>query len=106
MKLGSTSTGLQICINAPALFSDSEFKAWMNDRRTTVCSWHTKGEDFGEYSDTVVFVDPCLNGEGSDSDMPAHCWAAIMAAVRASPAARDLPSCSPHIAVRLTNLVE
>jgi hypothetical protein len=70
-------------INCPELFADPEFVAWLNvgasSRGATgspewkpgpVATWHRGGTPH-EYSDTFVTYD---GGEGSDSDMPEHCW--------------------------------
>lgn len=48
-----------------------------------------------------MLVDPSLNGEGADSDMPEHIWDQIVAACKEKFApGRD----AYHIMVRLTNL--
>ena len=89
-----------LVINAPHFFQDSEFVAWLNDKQETKFTWHKEGVP-GEYSDVVVCVDPGLNGEGSDSDMPSHIWEEIVATCR-----RFFSAGEPthHIMVRLTNL--
>lgn len=69
-------------INAPELYADPEFVAWLNndDERpvTGPATWHTRGELPGEYSDIFFTVDP---PDGSDSDMPTACWDKILDAV-------------------------
>lgn len=63
-----------LVINAPEFFADKEFMEWMNATSTVVMTWHKKGAPANEWSDTLVLVDPMLEGEGADSDMPAHIW--------------------------------
>lgn len=88
-----------LVINTPHFFKDPAFLAWLNngERKFT---WHQGGAP-SEWSDVVVLVDPSLNGEGSDSDMPEAVWEAIMAACRKvfTPGSSE-----GHIMVRLTNL--
>lgn len=90
-----------LVINAPEFFRNPRFMAWLNDPETRVFSWHRKGEAASDYSDVVVLVDPSLNGEGTDSDMPESIWRQIIAACK-----KNVPNPLPggHIAVRLTNL--
>jgi hypothetical protein len=87
-------------INVPEWFEDKDFKAWLNDPDNTVFTWHTKGEAPSDWSDVVVCVDPSLNGEGSESDMPEHIWDQIVDLCRT----HFHPSTGSHIHVRLTNL--
>lgn len=65
-----------LVINAPDIFTDPAFQAWLTDDRPKF-TWHRDGP-VGEYSDVVVLVDPGLTGEGSDSDMPEHIWDRII----------------------------
>lgn len=91
-----------LVINAPEFFEDPEFMAWLNNRDRKF-TWHIRGNSIAdEYSDVVVCVDPSLNGEGSDSDMPEHIWNRIVTACR-----ETLGSASgeDHYMVRITNLV-
>lgn len=67
-----------LVINAPEFFQDPEFVEWLNTQGTPKFTWHEGGEPT-DCSDTVVLVDPSLNGEGSDSDMPEHIWDQIIA---------------------------
>jgi hypothetical protein len=88
-----------LVVNAPHFFKDPQFLEWLNEAAPKF-TWHTGGKP-GEYSDTIVLVDPSLNGEGSDSDMPEHIWEEILTICRERFApGRD----TPHIQVRLTNL--
>jgi hypothetical protein len=71
-----------ISINVPEFFEDPAFMAWLNNPDNKVFTWHTKGDEPGEYSDVVVTLEGSLNGEGSDSDMPEYCWDLILEACR------------------------
>ncbi|MDD5191478.1 MAG: hypothetical protein PHE50_10655 [Dehalococcoidales bacterium] len=75
-----TSRGASLIINAPEFFLDPGFVAWLNNGEAKI-TMHQGGEP-GEYSDVVVLVDPSLNGEGSDSDMPENIWNQIIDACR------------------------
>ena len=90
-----------LVINAPQFFQDRRFISWLNNGDTKF-TWHTRGEAPHENSDVVVTVDPSLNGEGSDSDMPEHIWTQIVEACKVQFGA--LPRGENHIMVRLTNL--
>jgi len=68
-------------INCPELYADDAFAAWLEagakaeeagkyGHFNPVATWH-RGEGMGESSDVFVTYD---HGEGSDSDMPEHCW--------------------------------
>lgn len=95
------TAGLRLTINAPEFFRDPAFVAWLNDGASKF-TIHRGGEP-GEWSDVIVLVDPSLSGEGSDSDMPAHIWEAIVDTCRAH--APSFPGLLvTHIAVHLTNL--
>lgn len=85
-------------INAPEIFADPEFQAWLNNGQRKF-TWHEGGKP-DEWSDTVVMVDPGLTGEGTDSDMPEHIWDKIVEICREhfKPARLE-----HHIMVRLTN---
>jgi len=89
-----------LVINAPQFFADPAFRAWLADDRPKF-TWHRGGEP-DEWSDVVVLVDPSLNGEGSDSDMPAPIWHSIVEACRTGLGAD--PSAASHYMVWLTNL--
>lgn len=88
-----------LVINAPQFFKDPAFRAWLNSGEPKF-TWH-KGGLPSEWSDVVILVDPSLNGEGSDSDMPEAIWDAIMTACRQVFTPR---SGENHIMVRLTNI--
>lgn len=87
-------------INVPEWFEDKAFLDWLNDPENTLFTWHSRGDDASDWSDVVVCVDPSLNGEGSESDMPEHIWDQIIALCKK----RYKPSFGNHIHVRLTNL--
>ncbi len=72
--------GVSLRISTPEFFKDPEFIKWLNngDRKFT---WHDAGHP-DEWSDVVVGVDPSLNGEGTDSDMPEQIWNQIVQACR------------------------
>lgn len=59
-----------IKISVPELFGCADFQAYVNT--SSVMTWHDKKGPIerDSYSDVVVFVDPSMSGEGSDSDMP------------------------------------
>lgn len=95
--------GASLTINAPEFFEDPVFMAWLNNSQRKM-TWHIPGNAVAdEYSDVMVFVEPSLNGEGSDSDMPEYIWNQIVEACRNHCRNADL-ALGHHIAVRLTNL--
>lgn len=97
--------GVSLCLNAPAVFEDPAFMTWLNGP-TRKFTWHVRGNSVAdEYSDVVVLVEPSLNGEGTDSDMPEHIWNMIIDACRTHLGPSDL-ALDCHITVRLTNLEE
>ncbi|MEY8199902.1 MAG: hypothetical protein RPS47_11730 [Colwellia sp.] len=88
-------------VNAPEWFKEKEFLAWLNDKSNLLMSWHEKGSEAGEYSDTVVMVDSSLSGEGSDQDsMPTKYWDFIIKTCKD----HFGPSAGHHIIVKITNL--
>lgn len=101
MKATATRPAL-LTLNVPQWYDDSTFMAWLNSTEC-VMTWHKRGHAPTEYSDTMVFVDPSLSGEGSEcGQMPDVFWDAIVAQCKAhfSPCGGD------HIMVRLTCLAE
>jgi len=88
-----------LVINAPEFYADWAFVAWL-DRDVPKFMWHRPGDTPSEWTDVVVLVDPSLNGEGSDQDMPRDIWDRIVGACRQ----KFLPGGGNHIAVRITNL--
>jgi hypothetical protein len=92
-----------LCINAPEWYQESDFNSWLNSNDEPLMTWHERGNAPSEWSDVIVFVDPSLSGEGSDSDsMPAVYWEFIVKTCRE----RFPPSTGLHIIVRITNLQE
>ena len=92
-----------LVFNVPTWFEDPRFISWLNSRENPVMTWHTPGEEVGEYSDCVVFVDPSLDGDGSDQGaMPDVFWNAIVEMCKQ----HFSPDFSYSIAVQLTNLQE
>ncbi|WP_454887921.1 hypothetical protein [Sphingomonas oryzagri] len=89
-----------LVINAPDIFADAEFQAWLTGDSLKF-TWHRDGP-VHEYSDVVVLVDPSLSGEGSDSDMPPRIWSRIIGACVDQLGAAD--GATHHYMVRLTNL--
>lgn len=89
-----------LAINAPDIFRDPAFVEWLNNG-TPKLTCHQGGEP-DEWSDIVVFVDPTLNGEGSDSDMPEHIWDLIVEECRKH--FKTSMHGMPHIMVKLTNI--
>lgn len=93
---------LALVINAPHFFEDPKFLDWLNNKNAKF-TWHPAGHDADEWSDVVVCVDPSLNGEGTDSDMPEEIWDQIVNACKDT----FEPNLNiPHIMVRLTNIEE
>ena len=90
-----------IVINAPDLFADTQFVEWLNNGKPKM-TWHQEGEP-DEWSDVVVMVDPSLNGEGTDSDMPEHIWSQIVDACKETFPSKQVGN---HIMVRLMNMEE
>lgn len=88
-----------LVIQAPECFADPDFQAWLRNGNPKF-TWYRAGP-VDEWSDIVVLVDPSLNGEGSDADMPAHIWQFIIQRCRQH-IEPDAHRC--HIMVRLTNL--
>lgn len=97
-----TSTALSLRINAAEFFRDPTFVAWLNNGAPKM-TWHTSGEP-SEYADVVVMIDPSLNGEGSDSDMPERIWNKILEACRLNIHPRHGVSSGYHILVWLANI--
>ena len=79
-------------------------QAWLNDSANVKMTWHTPGTEPNEWSDAVVFVDPSLCGDGSDSDgvMPEKYWDKIVELCQE----HFRPSTGFHVIVRMTNLQE
>ena len=88
-----------LVIRAPECFADPDFQTWLQNGDPKF-TWYRAGP-VDEWSDVVVLVDPSLNGEGSDADMPAHIWQFIIQRCRQhiEPGQHRC-----HIMVRLTNL--
>lgn len=61
-------TGIKLAV--PELFADPGFQEYVNN--SPVMTWHDKKGPINpaDMADVVVFVDPSLTGEGTDSDMP------------------------------------
>lgn len=89
-----------LVINAPELFQDPAFVDWLNNKEPKM-TWHQGGRPH-DFSDVVVMVDPTFTGEGTDSDMPAHCWDRVVQAC--GDAFHHIPAGEYHVMVRLTNL--
>ncbi|WP_062343896.1 hypothetical protein [Novosphingobium sp. CCH12-A3] len=89
-----------LVLNVPAFFADPDFREWLVGE-TTKFTWH-RGGAVDEWSDVVMLVDPGLEGDGSDSDMPELFWTQIveLCRVHLGPA----PGHEHHYMVRLTNL--
>lgn len=67
-----------VSLNVPEFFQDEEFLAWLNNRNTTVFTWHVQGQPVTEWSDVIVLVDSSCSGEGDSSDMPEHLWKVLV----------------------------
>ena len=69
-----------VVLHAAELYRDKAFMTWLNKGTGTgVATWHTLGAA-GCYSD--VFIHVALPYDGSDSNMPKHCWRAILDALK------------------------
>lgn len=87
-----------LVINVAPFYRDPAFVDWLNsDHRKA--TWHEGGTPT-EWSDVIVLVDPSLNGEGADADMPEHIWDQIVNACRT----HFKPGSGYHIMVWLRNL--
>ena len=64
-----------------ALFEDEEFVRWVEEQiaKSQIATWHRKGQIPGEFSDIFMTVDSLV--DGSNSDMPVHCWQMLMEAL-------------------------
>ena len=91
-----------LVLNSPEFFADFAFRQWLGNGQPKF-TWY-RGGDVDEWSDVVVLVDPSLNGDGSDADMPAAIWSRIVEICREHLGAR--PTMPSHYVVRLTNLAE
>jgi hypothetical protein len=99
IKVANTQS---LTLNVPHWFENEEFLEWLNNPQTNTMTWHEKGQPANEYSDICVWVEPSLNGEGTDSDMPEAFWGAIIAQCEKHIGANSNASC--QIPIRLTNL--
>ena len=93
------TTGMSLTINAAKFFRDVSFIQWLNNG-TPKMTWHQGGHP-SEWSDVIVLVDPSLNGEGTDSDMPAPIWEKIIDVCKVQLGPQRTGN---HIPVRLVNL--
>ena len=41
-------------LNAPSLFADPEWRAWLNHPQSGPATWHARGEEPGDYSDVFI----------------------------------------------------
>jgi len=102
--------GLHVQLNAPEFFQRKDFLEYLesSEPQYAVMTWHTSASGPSEWSDTIVLVEPCLNGEGSNSDLPEDIWDTIISALRSrfGDEGQFIPrECKDrHIAVRITNL--
>ena len=78
-----------ICLNAPGIYGDRKFQEWLNavtlvgrpnKPANRLATWHTPGNPPGLNSDIFLRVS---RDDGTDSDMPSHCWDAIARALDA-----------------------
>lgn len=100
MKIEEAGVSPLIRISAPEWFKETEFLDWLNSDRP-IMSWHPKGQEPTEWSDTIVFVDPGLGGEGSEEgEMPDKYWDQIIEACRS----QFVVSSGFHIVVVITNV--
>lgn len=83
-----------------------DFVAWADSRLGTgLATWCSSSDSHGdsEYPDLFVGLEPSLNGEGTDSDMPAAYWDALVAHAKAVFGTRSsLTASLGHIVIRLS----
>lgn len=98
--------GLHLTFNTPEFFKRQDFLSYIS--KNPVFTWHQDLAEPSEYSDVVVLVEPCLSGDGSESDMPEDIWDTILKALKLKfgDEGENIPAAckEKHIAVRLTNL--
>ena len=94
----SAIRGESFVINAPELFLDATFQAWLNDPGTVKFTWHRPGAPPTDHSDVMVLVDPGLV-DGTNTEMPG--WTNIVQAIRKHIRPHTART---HIPVRITNL--
>jgi hypothetical protein len=98
----NANTGDMVKINAPGWFENPAFIAALES--PGIMTWHRPGNPVGDYSDVVLFIDPSLNGEGSDTDViPDPIWQAVIDACKTL---LDPKAGMDHVMVRITNLQE
>ena len=100
-EAGDIVRGLSLTIHCPNVFQIPEFVEWLNNGSPKM-TWHQGGKP-AEFSDVVVRVEPSLNGEGSDSDMPTAVWDFIVQECRNAFYGAIQPG-MPHIQVCLVNV--
>jgi hypothetical protein len=100
-EAGEIVRGLSLTIHCPNVFQIPEFVEWLNNGSPKM-TWHQGGKP-AEFSDVVVRVDPSLNGEGSDSDMPSAVWDFVVQECRNAFYGAIQPG-MPHIQVCLVNV--
>ncbi|MBD1300165.1 hypothetical protein [Pseudomonas aeruginosa] len=93
--------GVESALSVPELFADPDFVDYVN--ASNVMSWHDKKGPIGpdDWADVVVFVDPSLSGEGTDSEIPY--WECIVDKLRTAVGGYD-PQMREHYVVVLTNV--
>lgn len=96
-------SGIKLAV--PELFADPGFQDYVN--KSPVMTWHDKKGPINpdDWADVVVFVDPSLTGEGTDSDMPY--WDVIVEKLKAALGGTHTQGqahMSEHLVVVLTNL--
>ena len=87
-------------INARAWFDDPEFIEAIS--QPGIMTWHTPGTELGEFSDVILFLDPSLNGEGTDQgNLPDAIWDAIVLSCRDVVRPSETTS---HVIARIMNM--
>lgn len=79
----ATVTG-GLVITAPEYFEDQAFLAWLNNHKGQgLATWQSANEEtLDAFCDCFVSLEPNLEGEGSDADMPEYIWEEILAICR------------------------
>ena len=93
---------LSIVVNAPDWWVDDDFFAYA--QRKNVYSVVNPDDRLDEWNSIIVLVEPNLEGEGSDDEMPF--WSDLIELLKSSEHSSFFTSAVAHLSVRITNLDE
>ena len=99
--------GLVVSINAPEFFQRDDFIRFIEEEN--VWTWHNPGETPSCFSDVCLLLEPCLNGDGPDSEaLPQDIREVILGLLRAKfgDTGENVPAIARdrHMAVWITNI--